>query len=423
MSAADLHGYVCFSHVPFAPERVVQMKQELIARIPETVRCPDENTLICELHGRLQAAVQKRLTVGATVGVYLSGGLDSSLVAALLVEAGVTPHLFTLDFGAPFHLELPVAQQVAAHLGLPLQIVPATPPFIARTLSATVEAMPLPYGDSVVVPLYLLGQAARDTVSEVWNGEGGDQLFGGWTNKPMIAAHLYDVAEQAEAEEVREYLATYHRFWGLTRLLYTPAHRERAGSLDAAEWVRPALDRERFPHLLHRLRMANLLLKGAQNIAPRMVALAQCHGLSLRSPFFDTGLAGWTFALPPEQILAGAYEKYLLKRVAEKYLPSEVVWREKRGMGVPVTHWCLTRWHPAHWTLQRYLRNYLSSRQLKREGIFDPAMVRRLRQGEDPTPEGAFRKRRVGEKLWLLLMWEMWREMHGERCDIGGNGQ
>lgn len=410
-----LVGYCCFSYVP-AP-RTIYAGVESIIEPGALLEISDTSALPAEerLQDLLRAAIQKRLTPGAEVGVYLSGGLDSSLVAALLVEVGVHPHLFTLDFGPPFNIELPVAQQVAAHLKLPLHIVPATPWQIAGALPETAHALPQPFGDAVTVPLYLLGKAAKDFVTEVWNGEGGDQLFGGWTNKPMIVAHLYDLYAEESRDEVREYLATYHRFWGLTDRLFTPEMRERVAGVDPAQWVRPALCDTRYPELLHRLRAANLRLKGAQNIAPRMAALADAHRLRVRSPFFDSDLAAWTFTLSPEQILAGACEKFLLKQVAAKYLPSEVVWREKRGMGVPATDWCLSRWRPSRWPIQRLLNHYLSPRRLRTEGRFDPEFVRQLRNGDDPTPESAFRRRRVGEKLWLLLMWELWREVHSVR--------
>ena len=140
-----------------------------------------------------------------------------------------------------------------------------------------------------------------------------------------------------------------------------------------------------------------------------MVALAACHGLRVRAPFFDRDLTAWTFTLPPERILAGACEKFILKEVAEHYLPREIVWREKRGMGVPTTAWC-RRLSP----LRFRVASELAARHLRAEGRFAPnGLVRDLLRGTDPTPEGAFRKRRVGEKLWTLLMWEVWRKGHG----------
>jgi asparagine synthase (glutamine-hydrolysing) len=99
--------------------------------------------------------------------------------------------------------------------------------------------------------------------------------------------------------------------------------------------------------------------------------------------------------------LHGACEKHLLKRAAEPYLPSEVIWRPKRGMGAPVTEWCLG-------PLRREVARRLSPRRLKQDGWFEPATIALLRRGEDHP--GEFRRRRVGEKLWALLMLQVWRD-------------
>jgi len=422
ISPAALHGYLCFSHVP-TPLTIYADTSALPAgrRLKVSAggaeegggaswreREPlglSEDAAMGELRALLRAAVARRLGRERDVSVFLSGGLDSSLVAALLAEAGARVHLFTLDFGPPFDAELVPARQVAAHLGRPLHIVPARPPQIRGALEATGVALAQPFGDSVVVPLYLLGQAARaQGLDTVFNGEGGDQFFGGWANKPMIAAELYrpageDVADSREAA----YLATFHRFWGLTEQLYTTKAQAAVAGEDVGAWVRAALEADGFPSLLHRLRAANLWLKGAQNIAPRAVQLGAAHGLHVHMPFFDRALADWTFGLPPEWFLRGACEKHGLKRVAETFLPAEIVWREKRGMGVPTTEWCLG-------PLRREVARRLSPGQLKRDGWFDAEAVARLRRGEDHP--GEFRRRRVGEKLWTLLMFHVWRETH-----------
>jgi asparagine synthase (glutamine-hydrolysing) len=134
-----------------------------------------------------------------------------------------------------------------------------------------------------------------------------------------------------------------------------------------------------------------------------MTQLAAAHGLRVRAPFFDRELAEWTFALPPEWFLRGACEKHLLKRAAEPYLPSEIIWREKRGMGVPVTEWCLR-------PLRRDVARCLSPARLKRDGWFEPAAVAALCRGEDQPHE--FRRRRIGEKVWTLLMLHLWLDAH-----------
>lgn len=419
ISPAAQHGYLCFSHVPTpltmtagvsslpAGHKLTVSAQGIVEdgggaawRERELSPLP-KDALAGELRRLLRAAVARRLGAERDVAVFLSGGLDSSLVAALLAEAGARVHLFTLDFGPPFDAELACARLVAAHLGRPLRVVPARPAQIKGALAPAAAALHQPFGDGVVVPLYLLGQAARaEGLATVFNGEGGDQLFGGWANKPMIAAELYG---QKDFRREAAYLATFHRFWGLTQQLYTAGAQAAVAGEDVGAWVRPALEADGLPSLLHRLRAANLRLKGAQNIAPRAVQLGAAHGLRVHMPFFDRGLAEWTFGLPPEWFLRGACEKHGLKRAAEPFLPAEIVWREKRGMGVPTTEWCLG-------PLRREVAGRLSPGRLKRDGWFDSEAVARLRRGEDHP--GEFRRRRVGEKLWTLLMFHVWRETH-----------
>lgn len=427
LSPAALHGYLCFSYVP-TPHTMIagcsalpaghkmtitrgQAEKEGRGVWQEQDALPrDEGATVADLRTRLQETVTRHLGNERDVGVFLSGGLDSSLMAALLSDAGARVHLFTLDFGPPFNAEVCYARQVAQHLKQSLHVVPAGPGQIRSALDVTAAALQQPFGDGVVVPLYLLGQAARaQGLGVVFNGEGGDQLFGGWANKPMIAAEIYG-GKHYDREAA--YLATFHRFWGLTDKLYTAEARAAAAKADVGAWVRPALEGGHFPSLMHRLRAANLQLKGAQNIAPRAVQLTAAHGLCVRMPFFDRSLTEWTFALPPEWFLHGTCEKYALKRVAEAFLPSEIIWREKRGMGVPMTEWCLG-------PLRRELARRMSTRRLKVEGLFDPGFVARLCDGEDQS--GEIRRRRVGEKLWALLMFHAWRETRS-RSRIVKNG-
>ena len=409
-----LHAYLCFSYVPtpltMTPDIFAMPTGEHAVFSPIEERRQNEaewveagtksglseDAAAAELRQILRQSVERCLGLDPEVGVFLSGGLDSSLIAALLVEIGVKVHLFTLDFGAPFDSELPYARQVAQHLGLPLNVVLAHPRQIRDALVPTAAALDHPFGDGVTVPLYLLGQAAAKQVDVIFSGEGGDQLFGGWTTKPMITAELYG-GEDYDREET--YLNTYHKFYRQADEFYTPRAQALVGDCDVGQWVRLALNGGGFRSLLHRLRAANLLLKGAQNILPRATQLAEVHGLRMRAPFFDRALTNWTFTLPAKWFLNGATEKYLLKRAAESYLPTEIVWREKRGMGVPTTEWCLgpLRREAAHW---------LSPNGLRHEGWFDPRAVARLLKGVDQA--GEFRRRRLGEKLWSLLMLRTW---------------
>jgi asparagine synthase (glutamine-hydrolysing) len=423
ISIPALYGYSCLSYVPTPLTPVVNIaavpagiEQEWVGdagrvstssgrRSLEWQESPtplqDEATAISQLQTLLQDAVQRQIIdLGdEPVGVFLSGGLDSSIVAALLVQAGVKVRAYTLDFGSAGIPEYPYAEQVAEFLNIPLTKVDASPRCVLPALLPAVQALDLPFGDGVTVPLFLLSRAASQETRVIFNGEGGDQLFAGWANKPLIAAGVYEAKHPAEESFGQQYLRTFHRLWGYEDQLFQAAVSAQVQQLAPQDWLQDALAPNFSISLLHRLRRANLMLKGAQNIQPRATALGFAHGLMVRSPFCDLSLAQWVFQLAPELHLQGSCEKYILKRAAESWLPPEIIWRPKRGMGVPLTAWCLNEmWHE--------LGVWLNPKRLRQEGIWEPHVAVQIAAGEFGTLQG----RRLGESLWLLLMWQVWRQ-------------
>ena len=365
----------------------------------------DEKTAISQLQTLLKNAIHRQLNnlSNEEVGVFLSGGLDSSIVAALLVQAGVKVKAYALDFGEYGISELPFAETVAAHLQIPLTKVDATPKRIRSAISSTVKALDLPFGDGVTVPLYLLCQAASKETEIIFNGEGGDQLFAGWTNKPLIAAGIYNSENFNQ-----QYLRTYHRLYGYEAQSFQPELYSQIKNINPESWIAEALNPEFTNNILARLRRASLMLKGSQNIHPRATNLGNAFNLRVRSPFCDLELAEWSFALSGELCLQGNTEKYILKRAVESWLPSEIVWREKRGMGVPLNSWCFGE-------LWGEISERLNKGVLKTEGRYQEDIVRKILAGEIG---GQIRQRRIGEVLWLLLMWELWRtEVFGEKLE------
>ncbi|MEW6207605.1 MAG: asparagine synthetase B family protein [Acidobacteriota bacterium] len=423
ISLAGLYGYTCFSYVP-SPETTITgihsipagselrwSASDFFNPIQTSINdwreasslIDDEEEAARRLKHLLEESIQDQISDirGEPVGVFLSGGLDSSITAALLARAGVRVIAFTLDFGKYGLAEWPYAEMVAKALSIPLTRVDATPRQIKRALRSAVRALDLPFGDGVTAPLYLLNEAASRSCSIVFNGEGGDQLFAGWTNKPLIASGIYGANDEQDFR--RHYLRTFHRLHGYEEAVFAPQALKKITDIDPFKWIEDALDPSPVNSLLHRLRRANLMLKGAQNIQPRATSLALARGLKVRSPFCYKPLASFTFEVAGDLFLRGPCEKYLLKRAIESWLPEEIIWREKRGMGVPLTGWCLG---PA----RREVRKHLSSRALKSEGIFAPDLARRIERGE---LSGHIQGRRIGETLWLLLMWELWREAMG----------
>lgn len=358
---------------------------------------------------RCREAVAQRLNGEPEVGLYLSGGLDSSGVAVWLQQAGVKVRAFSLDFG-PRSVEKDQAAAVARQLQLPLTFLKVGGEDLAPVLMDLVWKLDLPFGDAVTGPQYLLGRAAREAgLSAVFNGEGGDQLFGGWTSKPMITAQLYaGLYGEDSREEI--YLRSYHRFYGREEQLYTPDFRARVGAPGQRRaLLQPHLDSPEAASFLNRVRLADIALKGSQNILPRMERLSNAWGLDARVPLFDRALAEASFALPPQMKLHGACEKYVLKLALKKRLPRDIVWRKKFGMSVPITDWVLG-------PLAGTMNDLLNPAALSRRGLFRPEYVARLRQGYNEPSET--RRRRVGERLWALAMLEAWL-----RVFIDGRGQ
>ena len=422
-----IHKYLTFSFVPgedvpvrgikrLLPGRVAAWENGALTITPyfalrEDIdpALADRKTAVRLVRKLGREAVTKRLNGESEVGLYLSGGLDSSGVAVWLKQAGVNVKAFSLDFGK-HSVEKEHAKTVADTLGIPLTYVKVGGEDLAPVLMDLVWKLDLPFGDAVTGPQYLLAKAAREAgLSAVFNGEGGDQLFGGWTSKPMISAQLYAGLYGTDSRE-QLYLRSYHRFYGLEDVLYTPEFLAQVGPPGPRRaLLSPYLRGEKATTFLNRIRLADISLKGSQNILPRMDRTNQCWGLDVRTPLFDRALAEASFRLPPQMKLHGACEKYVLKLALNKFLPKEIVWRRKFGMSVPITEWALG-------PLAGPLEVLLGPAALARRGLFRPEYVSELRRGQDVPSET--RRRRLGERLWTLAMLEAWM-----RVFIDGKGK
>lgn len=424
VSIPGLYGYSCFSYVPtpltpvenisavtageelrFSGKTLTQISQRLLEwrEIPQLIW--DEAEAIAQLQTLLKDAIHRQIQQlpSEPVGIFLSGGIDSSVVAALLVQAGVKVRAYALDFelilaNKRFN-EFPYAQQVAQFLNIPLVKVSVTPQKIRQAIAATAQALDLPFGDGAPLPLFLLSQVASQETSVIFNGENGDQLFAGWTNKPMIATGIYNTENPAGTKNFQQqYLDTFQALYGYETQCFQPDVYSQVQNINPQDWLKEALDPSFCSNLLARLRRATLMLKGSQNIQPRANNLALSQGLWVRSPFCDLPLTEWTFQLPGELVLSGVCEKYILKRAVESWLPPEIVWREKQGMAVPVTTLCLN-------ALRKDVRTWLSPSKLQQGGLWQPQLPFKVINGQ---MGGNIRGGKIGRILWLLMMWQAW---------------
>ena len=428
---AAIHKYLTFSFVPgedtplkgvrrLLPRRIATFENGRLAvtqyfelREVLDAKLADRSEAVRLIGDLCKAAVVKRLHGKENIGLFLSGGLDSSSVALWLKEAGANVSAFSLDFGEK-SVEKDRAREVADALQIPLQFVKVGGEDLLPILPDLAWRLDMPFGDAVTGPQYLLGKAARAAGCDcIFNGEGGDQLFGGWTQKPMIGAEIYAnlyASSGGEASREEIYLRSYHRFYGMEDALYTTAFRARVGPAGQRRaLLTPYLQGEKATTFANRIRLADFALKGCQNILPRAERMANAWGLDVRTPLFDRQLAEASFALAPQLKLNGAVEKFILKLAVRGKLPKEVVWRKKLGMGVPITDWTLGPLAPA-------MRELLGKASLERRGLFRTEFIAPLLQGRNLP--GETRRRRVGERLWALAMLEAWL-----RVFIDGGGK
>jgi len=336
-------------------------------------------------------------------GVFLSGGVDSSAVLALASQAlGKGLPTFSVDFGPDYPSENPFIDLMVRRYRTEHHRLSVRPRAFLDEFAEIVYRLDEPIGDPVTVPNFLLARAASQVTPLVLNGEGGDPCFGGPKNIPMLLAELYGPppGEPAEGFLERCYLASFGRCYRDLEALLSPELLAAAGGREALEeHLRPFIHGQQPPALQDRLHWLNIRRKGANLILVKVEKMTSGHGLTALPPLFTRRIIEASLALPAHQKLRGSEEKWLLKEAVREIVPAPIVVRPKSGMQVPLRLWFRGE-------LRRYIRRRLSRRQIRRQGLFNPATVGALAR---LSPE-VLSDRAWGFKLWMLLTFVYWYE-------------
>ncbi|MFD0312786.1 asparagine synthetase B family protein [Streptomyces flavalbus] len=356
------------------------------------------------LRALLEEATARRLPEADAVAVLLSGGIDSSLVTALAAKLHGHPvHTYSISFGDELPNELGYSGLVAAHCHTRHRVLTVSGTAVAARLADTAALLDSPVGDPLTVPNLLLAEAvAGDGLTTVLNGEGGDPVFGGPKNLPMLVQEMHAGSAGAAGapwyeDRASAYLRSYRKCWTDLPRLLTPDALDALASAPAPQrFVAPYLTGpDRMPHLLNQLLHCNLRTKGAHHILTKVERLTASQGLEGRAPLFDRGVVDHAFAVPPTLKLRGTVEKWVLKEAVRDLLPATVVDRPKSGMRVPVQQWL-------GGPLRELAGDLLLGRAARQRGLFRPDTVRTWMRGEGTLLP------RQGGKLWLLLTLELW---------------
>jgi asparagine synthase (glutamine-hydrolysing) len=358
---------------------------------------PPEGDPAVELRRLLEEATARRLPQAEPAAVLLSGGIDSSLVAALTAKLHDQPvHTYSISFGDALPNELAYSSLVAAHCNTRHTVLTVDGQTVADQMPSTVALLDNPVGDPLTVPNLLLAEAvAAEGMSTVLNGEGGDPVFGGPKNLPMLIYELHR-DEPGTTARAQAYLMSYRKCLADLPVLLTPeAQAALSDAPPLTDHVAPYLQPGRMRSLLNQLLHANLRTKGAHHILTKVERLTSASGIEGRAPLFDRAVIDHAFRIPPRLKLNGIAEKWILKEAVRDLLPATILDRPKSGMRVPVQQWL-------HGPLRDLGHDLLLGSTARALGLFRPETIESwLRREGTLLP-------RQGGKLWLLLTLELW---------------
>lgn len=431
-----LHHYLTYQYVPaprtgfegvfkLPPAHLLVFEQGRSRVAPywrlryQPVRAISEEEAVCEVRRLLGEAVRIRLMSEVPLGAFLSGGVDSSGVVALMAESGPVK-TFSIGFEEDAFNELPYARLVAQRYGTEHHEFVVRPQ-AAEVIPKLVEHYGEPYADSSALPTYSLARLTREHVTVALNGDGGDELFAGYDRYRLLAtyavlgrlpggrglfralarrlgprspARVRRFLEAVSARPEESYARTISYFSPEgKRALYTPETRARLDALDSYALLYERYAASDAPDLLGRTLNVDTLTYLPDDLLAKVDIATMTASLEARSPLLDHHLVEFVARLPSHLKLRHG-GKYLLRRALADLLPPEVLQRRKMGFGVPIARWFRGELRPL-------LRDTVLSKAARARGFLDPAAVERLIVEHESGVDH-------GLRLWALLMLELW---------------
>ncbi|HEY6836249.1 MAG TPA: asparagine synthase (glutamine-hydrolyzing) [Gaiellaceae bacterium] len=397
----------------------------------DQLREDDEAELIEELRARLRDSVRAHLVSDVRVGVLLSGGIDSSALAALAAElTGEPVRTFSIGFEERSFDELADARLVAERYGTRhRELVLRTD--AALLLPALAEAFDEPFADSSALPTYLVSQLAAQDVKVALSGEGGDELFGGYytyvadllaqrlgglarASRPLVE-HLPSSSARASFDyKAKRFARAAHlppleRHHGWKEIFSPDARAEltvRRSDFDPVDLLRARFAETESAEPLARLQDVDFGLYLVDDLLVKTDRASMAHSLEARVPYLDPAVTNLAFALPRRHRVRGVRKKVLLRKAVEPLVPQEIVRGKKRGFSIPAAAWLRGELEP-------FARDTLSRDTVRRQGYFRPEAVERLIDRHVDGQED------LSRQLWGLLAFTLWHERHVEREPAG----
>lgn len=391
--------------------------------------------LMDELQDKLKDAVRLRMIADVPLGAFLSGGIDSSTVVALMQSLSSRPvRTFTIGFEEDRYDEASYARRVAAHLGTEHTELSVTPQQALDVIPLLPRMYDEPFADSSAIPTYLISKLARSRVTVALSGDGGDELFGGYFRYTLarsvwnavrragpaarIVANLARATSPAAIDAITRYLPVPA---SLTRSAGDRAHKLAAHlllrsreniylqtlsqwsetgalvlnckepqsvieDLRSLSWISSTEEMGMLCDLRHYLR---------EDILTKVDRASMAVGLEVRVPILDHRVVEFSWTVPLDMKFRQGQSKWLLRQLLYRFVPRELIDRPKMGFTIPMDLWL-------RGPLREWAEDRLSTERLRREGFFNVAQIRKR------WDEHLSGRRNWQHALWTVLFFQDW---------------
>lgn len=428
----NIHKLPPGHHLTFADGRVsIEQYWDFTFAPAESRR---EADYLDELRHLLDESVRVRLISDVPLGAFLSGGIDSSTVVALMARhMGQPVKTFSIGFHEDSYNELEFARLTAKKFGTNHHEFFVTPD-ICDVVDELVWHFDEPFADSSAIPTYMVSKLAREHVTVALSGDGGDEVFGGYTRyvverKRRMFSHLpgfvrkgvmqplsrrlphgtlgRNFIHNVALDPVDRYLDSMSIFSGLNRAsLYTPEFkRSLVNNNQVAQQFRQLGNSVKTGEEIDKLLYIDSRTYLPGDILTKVDRMSMAVSLETRAPLLDHKLIEFMLKTPASLKLAGYETKYLLKQAVKDLIPPEILHRQKQGFGVPVQEWINKQ-------LKSRIRETLTSSRMRQHGFLEPKYVEVLL---DEHERG---RRDHSMAVWSLFMFELW---HTQLMDSGSN--
>ena len=390
------------------------------------------------LYEKLDEAVSVRLMSEVPLGAFLSGGVDSATIVALMSKLSASPvKTFSIGFNEETFDELKYARIASREFATEHHEFVVTPADVIDEVDTLVKHFDEPFADPSSLPMFMLSKLARQFVTVVLSGDGGDELFGGYTryitheqrnvfsllpklirrkilqsfsNRLPHGAIGKNYLHNLSLDFIERYVDSISQFNHPQRMkLYSPDFRSRLnGSFGKAERNFKTIADEKFPqNQTDRLLYLDSKTYLPGDILTKVDRMTMANSLEARAPFLDHELIEFVTSIPMELKIRGRESKYILKKAMEGIVPSEILRREKQGFAVPISAWINEQ-------LRDRIQSELTDRRTLDRGLFEKSYIQTL------LNEHSRRRRDHSYRLWLLWMLELWYRQFVD-VDLSGN--